>query len=193
MRRQHRFQNLRSEGRGGVVIEVEPRHEGFNTILPRPSIQPCLITLTTDFGTRDHFVAAMKGVILGIAPRARIVDITHQITAFEVDEAAFTIAEASALVPQGNHPCGGGGPGRRLGAAADCGGGGWAALHRSGQRRVHDASRPGGPRPGAHKVREITNAKMMLPTSAARSTGATYSLPRRRTWRRASRRPGSEN
>ena len=37
-----------------------------------------IITLTTDFGTRDHFVAVMKGVILGIAPKAAIVDVTIQ-------------------------------------------------------------------------------------------------------------------
>ncbi|MCZ2149948.1 MAG: SAM-dependent chlorinase/fluorinase, partial [Bryobacterales bacterium] len=35
-----------------------------------------IITLTTDFGLTDHFVGVMKGVILSIAPKARIVDIT---------------------------------------------------------------------------------------------------------------------
>jgi S-adenosylmethionine hydrolase len=38
-----------------------------------------IITLTTDFGTQDWFVGTMKGVILGIAPHAAIVDITHEI------------------------------------------------------------------------------------------------------------------
>ena len=60
-----------------------------------------MITLTTDFGTSDYFVGAMKGVILTIAPKARIVDITHQITPFEVNEAAFTINEASRWFPKG--------------------------------------------------------------------------------------------
>jgi S-adenosyl-L-methionine hydrolase (adenosine-forming) len=59
------------------------------------------ITLTTDFGTADHFVGAMKGVILGIAPRARIVDITHGIAPFDVQEAAFTIAQAWRWFPKG--------------------------------------------------------------------------------------------
>lgn len=59
-----------------------------------------LITLTTDFGTSDHFVGAMKGVILGISPRARIVDITHEIAAFEISEAAFVIAQASRYFPK---------------------------------------------------------------------------------------------
>ena len=44
-----------------------------------------LITLTTDFGTADHFVAAMKGVILSLAPRARIVDITHEIAPYDIN------------------------------------------------------------------------------------------------------------
>jgi len=59
------------------------------------------ITLTTDFGSTDHFVGAMKGVILGIAPRARIVDIAHGIAPFDVNEAAFTIAQAWRWFPEG--------------------------------------------------------------------------------------------
>ncbi len=59
-----------------------------------------VITLTTDFGLSDHFVGAMKGVILGICPAARIVDITHQITPFEIPEAAFVIAQAYRLFPR---------------------------------------------------------------------------------------------
>ncbi len=59
-----------------------------------------LITLTTDFGTRDHFVGTMKGVILGIAPRARIVDISHEIAPFEIAEGAFTIAQAWRYFPK---------------------------------------------------------------------------------------------
>src|SRR5580693_9528290 len=60
------------------------------------------ITLTTDFGTTDHFVGTMKGVILGIAPRVRMVDITHEIPAFDVNEAAFTIAQAWRYFPKGS-------------------------------------------------------------------------------------------
>jgi S-adenosylmethionine hydrolase len=60
-----------------------------------------LITLTTDFGTADHFVAAMKGVILGLAPRARIVDITHEIAPYDVNEAGFVLAQAWHWFPQG--------------------------------------------------------------------------------------------
>ena len=39
-----------------------------------------LITLLTDFGERDYFVASMKGVILNINPQSRIVDLSHQVT-----------------------------------------------------------------------------------------------------------------
>ena len=60
-----------------------------------------LITLTTDFGTADHFVAAMKGVILGLAPRVRIVDITHEIAPFDISEAGFVIAQAWSWFPKG--------------------------------------------------------------------------------------------
>jgi S-adenosylmethionine hydrolase len=59
------------------------------------------ITLITDFGTADHFVGTMKGVILGIAPRARIVDITHEIAPYAVNEGAFTIAQAWRYFPKG--------------------------------------------------------------------------------------------
>jgi S-adenosylmethionine hydrolase len=58
-----------------------------------------IITLTTDFGLADHFVGAMKGVILGICPAARIVDISHQVAAFEIAEAAFMLAQAYRYFP----------------------------------------------------------------------------------------------
>jgi len=59
-----------------------------------------LITFTTDFGTCDHFVATMKAVVLGIAPKARIVDITHEVTPFEVVEGAYTLAQAYSYFPK---------------------------------------------------------------------------------------------
>jgi S-adenosylmethionine hydrolase len=53
-----------------------------------------IITLTTDFGEESPFVAAMKGVILGINPSARIVDLSHQIPPQNLDHAAFFLAAA---------------------------------------------------------------------------------------------------
>ncbi|RLE48872.1 MAG: hypothetical protein DRJ18_01080, partial [Candidatus Methanomethylicota archaeon] len=41
-----------------------------------------IITLLTDFGVKDPYVAAMKGVILSIAPNAKIIDITHEVDKF---------------------------------------------------------------------------------------------------------------
>jgi S-adenosylmethionine hydrolase len=60
-----------------------------------------LITLLTDFGTADYFVAAVKGVILGANPAARIVDITHDIPAQDIEAAAFTLLAAYSSFPPG--------------------------------------------------------------------------------------------
>src|ERR1035438_4384421 len=59
-----------------------------------------LITLTTDFGASDHFVGTMKGVIAVIARQAQVVDITHEVSAFEVSDGAFTIAQAYRYFPK---------------------------------------------------------------------------------------------
>ena len=58
-----------------------------------------IITLTTDFGTSDHLVGAMKGVILNINPAARIVDINHHVTPFDVLDGALSIANAYQYFP----------------------------------------------------------------------------------------------
>ena len=59
------------------------------------------ITLTTDFGTRDWFVGTMKGVILGIAPRAPVVDITHEIPPGDIRAAAFALLASYRFFPRG--------------------------------------------------------------------------------------------
>jgi len=58
-----------------------------------------LITLTTDFGVDDSYVAVMKGVILTITPHAQIVDITHQIEPQNVHEAAYVLSSAAPYFP----------------------------------------------------------------------------------------------
>ncbi len=50
-----------------------------------------IITLATDFGEKDYFVGAVKGVVLSINPKAKIVDITHQLPTFNLISAAFTL------------------------------------------------------------------------------------------------------
>ncbi len=58
-----------------------------------------IITLTTDFGTNDHFVGVMKGVILDIVPEAEIVDICHSVQSFDVLDGALTISQAYSYFP----------------------------------------------------------------------------------------------
>lgn len=55
---------------------------------------PRTITLTSDFGLKDGYVGIMKGVILGIAPRSVLVDITHEIGPQDVVAAAYLLASA---------------------------------------------------------------------------------------------------
>ncbi len=60
-----------------------------------------IITLTTDFGLSDPYVAAMKGVILGINPRAILVDITHEVRPQQVLQAMFVTQAAWPYFPLG--------------------------------------------------------------------------------------------
>jgi S-adenosylmethionine hydrolase len=60
-----------------------------------------IITLLTDFGTKDHYVASMKGVILSINPRCPLIDITHQVSPHDIREGAFILANAYSHFPKG--------------------------------------------------------------------------------------------
>ena len=60
-----------------------------------------IITLTTDFGLTDAYVAAMKGVILGINPEAKLVDICHTIKPHNVLQAAFVLSTVYQFFPPG--------------------------------------------------------------------------------------------
>ena len=66
--------------------------------MPHPS---GLITLLTDFGDRDWFVASMKGAILSIHPDARIVDLSHQIAPHRIDEARYFLKSCYREFPDG--------------------------------------------------------------------------------------------
>jgi len=59
-----------------------------------------IITLTTDFGLTDAYVAAMKGVILGINPEAKLIDICHSIKPQNIPQAAFVLSTAYQFFPQ---------------------------------------------------------------------------------------------
>jgi Uncharacterized conserved protein len=60
-----------------------------------------LIGLLTDFGTKDYFVASLKGVILSINPDAEIVDLTHDLPDFNQAAAAFVLWACYRFFPAG--------------------------------------------------------------------------------------------
>ncbi len=115
-----------------------------------------LITFTTDFGLSDHYVGTMKGVVAGIAPQARVIDISHDIAPYNVTEAAFVIAEAWPYFPKGTihlvvvDP--GVGSSRRP-ILAEAGGHFFVAPDNGVLSLVFDAV--------PHKVRVISNSKFM--------------------------------
>ncbi len=60
-----------------------------------------IITLTTDYGLKDHFVGALKGKIVSEYPEASIIDISHDIDPFNTVEASYIISAAYASFPKG--------------------------------------------------------------------------------------------
>jgi len=65
--------------------------------MPRPPI----LTLTTDFGADGPYAAAMKGVVLGLAPGATLVDVSHAVAPQNVLEGAFVLADVVDAFPPG--------------------------------------------------------------------------------------------
>lgn len=63
--------------------------------------RPPLVTLTTDFGIKDSYVACMKGLILDIAPGCQIVDLCHHIQPQDVRHGAYTLWSAAHHFPPG--------------------------------------------------------------------------------------------
>ncbi|MBT8183379.1 MAG: SAM-dependent chlorinase/fluorinase, partial [Eudoraea sp.] len=60
-----------------------------------------VITLTTDFGLKDHFVGAIKGTIYRELADARIVDISHDISPFNIHECAYLLKNSYKAFPEG--------------------------------------------------------------------------------------------
>lgn len=58
-----------------------------------------IVTLITDFGAADHFVGTMKGVIYSINPEVEIVDVTHQVTSYDIFDAASALAQSYRYFP----------------------------------------------------------------------------------------------
>ena len=59
-----------------------------------------IITLLTDFGLKDTYTAQMKGIILSISPKTKIVDITHQIPPQDILQAAYLLSTATKHFPK---------------------------------------------------------------------------------------------
>ncbi len=66
---------------------------------PASAHRRAIITLTTDFGLQDWYVAAMRGVVLEINPEAQIVDLSHQIPQGDIETAAFVLAQGRVTFP----------------------------------------------------------------------------------------------
>jgi S-adenosylmethionine hydrolase len=60
-----------------------------------------IVTLLTDFGTRDHYVAAVKGILLSINPSLHLIDITHEISPQNIGEGAFVLGSSFKYFPEG--------------------------------------------------------------------------------------------
>lgn len=60
-----------------------------------------IITLTTDFGHKDHFVGALKGTIYKELSDAKIVDITHTVSPFNIQECAYILKNSYKAFPEG--------------------------------------------------------------------------------------------
>jgi len=118
-----------------------------------------LITLLTDFGSVDPYVAEMKAVILGICPHAGIVDVTHGVDKYDVGMGAFLLAEAAPFFPDGTVHVG----------VVDPGVGGTRRPVVIETRRAifvgpdNGLLVPAAESSGLLEVHEITNRSMMLP------------------------------
>jgi S-adenosylmethionine hydrolase len=73
---------------------VRADHPGLENLVAN-----AIITLTTDFGTDDHLVGTLKGVILKINPEVTLVDITHHVTPFDLLDGALAIGASYSYFP----------------------------------------------------------------------------------------------
>ena len=62
---------------------------------------PPAVVLMTDFGLSDTYVGQMKGVILSLAPAARIIDLTHAVTAQNIAQGTFLLGKSTPYFPDG--------------------------------------------------------------------------------------------
>src|SRR5258708_18853869 len=101
--------------------KTEPTATGSPAPGQRTGSHPVLVFMT-DFGTANDAVAICKAVMLGIAPDVRIMDITHQVTPYSIEEGARLLAGGTPYYPLGAVFVGGSGP--RVGTNRERGVGG---------------------------------------------------------------------
>jgi S-adenosylmethionine hydrolase len=86
-------------GRLSAILEQSANMPSQEILKRRNTVPNPIITLTTDYGTNDHLVGTMKGVILKINPDVTIVDISHNVTAYDLLDGALTIGSAYSYFP----------------------------------------------------------------------------------------------
>jgi len=119
-----------------------------------------IIVFMTDYGTLDDAVAVCKGVMLSIAPNARVIDLTHQVTAYSVADGARYFARTSLYYPAGTIFVGVVDPGvgtQRRSIIAKSKRGHYFVVPDNGLITIVQD------RDGIESAREITNAAWMLP------------------------------
>ncbi len=118
-----------------------------------------IITLTTDFGQGDAYVAAMKGAILGISRHATLVDVSHDVPAQDVAAGAYLLQCAHRYFPPGTIHVAVVDPGvgsRRRGIVVETGGGLFVGPDNGLFGPVYESER-------VERVVEILNPDLMLP------------------------------
>jgi hypothetical protein len=83
-----------SHGSHKTVPMPDFTYNGYNPM-------PAIITLTTDFGLQDEYVGVLKGVVAGLAPQARLIDLCHTIRAQDIRQGAFILQAAAPYFPKG--------------------------------------------------------------------------------------------
>ncbi len=85
---------------GAACAKAPGRNDSASTSLSPSGARPTIVFMT-DFGTANDSVAVCKAVMVGIAPAARIMDITHQVTPYSIEEAARFLEAVSPYYPVG--------------------------------------------------------------------------------------------
>src|SRR6202795_5372669 len=83
---------------GAACSKTPSQKDSASTSLSPSGARPTIVFMT-DFGTANDAVAICKAVIVGIAPDARILDITHQVTPFSIEEGARFLAGVTPYYP----------------------------------------------------------------------------------------------